>query len=689
MTTSKPPRGQSDMPSLPGDGVKRLIADINALEARPSPPEHDPPPGTVGEFAYSWFTQGADRARRDFAVVATHIGLDRTDLSLTTFAAVDRRPDAPVSRDANMQIEQVFRAPLARAIAPSAAMWGASLGATRAPAPPRMPVALLDAVARARASCQECAEIIHDTFQMALLDGDAIHRSNADGGSLHRPTAAARTTEPVPAEWGIAAAPMPMFAMAMSAPAEVEEDFADFSPAHTYRIGASILTLIPGDLTRSPAEVYVSSDDDTLAMGGGVSRALLRASGQLLREEADRILAVKAPSVGDVVVTGAPGLAARFVFHAITLRNIRGRRQPVLIDGSVGAVVRLCVHKAFDLVESLDVRSIAFPVVAAGAARVPYANAMYEMADAIVSRLLATASPISVEVYLHDRHGRYSDAELVADFARHVAQRRELTLIDEGDAVRVRSWLEEPETTSQARETRPASVSHPTGLVGESLPEPRRLQTLVRALVRLDTRRAELERVHLQAIVGKEPSEPGQLETLTRLLATLRARRGAIEELIVSPPPASDPRAVFVSSTWNDLSAHRASIREALSARGLEFVGMEGILTTPSIPRDSTLAYIGRAGTYIAVVGWRYGSVDQATGLSFTELEYVHAVGQGKPVVAFLADESVAVRPSELDAEQDGFQRLLAFRETLSRRHGAVTFTDVADLARKVTRALG
>ena len=688
MTSTTPPRGTPDLRPMGADQVKRLIADIDALEPDVSPPEHTPPPGAVGEFAYSWFTQGADRARRDFADVATHIGLVGTDLSFTTFAAVDRRLEAPMHRDETMQ--DVFRAPIARMMAPAAEMWGASLGATRASAPPRMPMALLDAVARARASCRECAEIIHDTFQMALLDGDAMHRSNSDAYAVNRPIAAvAPAAEPVPAEWGVPAAPMPSFAMAMSAPEETEEDYADFSPTHTYRIGASTLTLVAGDLIRSSAEVFVSSDDDTLTMGGGVSRALLRASRQLLRDEADQILAAKAPSVGDVVVTGAPGLTARFVFHAITLRNIRGRRQPVLIDGSVGAAVRLCVHKAFDLVESLGVRSIAFPVVASGAARVPYANAMYEMADAIVSRLLATASPVSVEVYLHDRHGRYSDAELVADFVRHVAQRRELTFIDEGDAVRVRSWLDEPETAPPSRETRPASVSHPTGVVAESLPEPRRLQTLVRALVRLDTRRAELERVHLHAIVGKEPSEPGQLETLTRVLATLRARRGAIEELIVSPPPASDPRAVFVSSTWNDLSAHRASIREALSARGLEFVGMEGILTTPSIPRDATLAYIGRAGTYIAVVGWRYGSVDQATGLSFTELEYVHAVGQGKPVLAFLADESVAVRPSDLDAEQDGFQRLLAFRETLSRRHGVVTFTDVADLARKVTRALG
>ena len=674
------------MPPLAGDGAKRLIADIDALEPESSTPEHNPPSGTVGEFAYSWFTQGADRARRDFADVATHIGLDRADVSLTSFASAERRPGATMMRETVLPMAPAFDAAAARLMAPSAAMWGASLGASRAPAPPRMPLALLDAVARARASCQECAEIMHDTFQMALDDGDVLHRSNADVPAAS--VAAAVVAPPPPVEWGVRAAPMPNFAMAMAAPTAFEDDEADLPFTHSYRIGASTLTLIPGDITRSAAEVYVSSDDDTLAMGGGVSRALLRASGDLLRSEADRAIAVERPSVGDVVVTAAPGLVARFVYHAVTLRNIRGRRQPVLIDGSIGAVVRRCVHRVFDLADAMRVRSIAMPVIAAGSARVPYANAMHEMADAIVSRLLASPSPVAVEVYLHDRFGRHSDDELASDFAAHVARRRELTLIDEGDSVRVRSWLEEGEEPPPSRVTRPAVFSHPVGPIGQVLSEPRRLQTLVRAMVRLDNRRAELETAHFAAIVGKEPSEPGTLATLTRLLKTVRSRREAIAALIDEAPTAHDPRAIFVSSTWNDLRDHRAAVRKALGSLGLEFVGMEGILTTPTIPRDATLPYIGRAGAYIAIVGWRYGSVDEATGLSFTELEYVHAVGQGKPVLAFLMDDTVAVRASELDADTHGLERLRAFREVLSLRHDAVTFTDPADLARNVSRAL-
>ena len=280
MTSSKPPRGTQDPPAMGADEVRRLLADIDALEAHSSPPEHDPPPGAVGEFAYSWFTQGAEQARRNFADVALHVALGYLDVSLTSFA-FDYRPDTSVLREQPIQMVDALVLQAERAMPNASAMWGAALGSSRAPAPRRMPRALLEVVARSRAACQECAEIIHDTFQMALDDGDAMHRSNMDPP---RPVAprrridAATAADVLPSGWGVPAAPMPSFAMAMSAPPPFDDDEATVPFSHMYCIGASTLSLLPGDLTRSSAEVLVSSDDDTLAMGGGVSRALLRAS---------------------------------------------------------------------------------------------------------------------------------------------------------------------------------------------------------------------------------------------------------------------------------------------------------------------------------------------------------------------------------------------------------------------------
>lgn len=693
MTDPKPSRDRADLSAVTAAGVRRLSDAINALAPLQGPPPHDPDPGTVGEFAYAWFTQGANRALADFAPVAAHLGIAADEPAVTPFVLDQVRPVMP-DRFAGLDFLPDARVLARRSAVPLlnlSTAWGASLGVVRESPPRSLPMPLRDTVSRARHACRECAAIMGDTFEMALDEGDPMHRSHREVPT--RPPSPRDLDEvaaAMPTGWGVPAQAMPDFALAM-APPQMDAGDEDValetltSFARTYEIGASRLALVPGDLSRSTADVLVSSDDDALAMGGGVSRALLEASGHLLRHEADRAIGGGRPIVGDVVVTAAPGLPSRFIFHAVTLRNVHGRRQPVLIDGSVGAVVRLCIHRVFDLAEALGVRSIALPVLGAGAAKVPYGAAMHEMADAIFSRLLGAATPIDVEVYLHDRYGRRDDAELVEDFAAHVGRRREFELVASGTTVHVRPWLDETTDTS----TRPRSSSRPAPLSGaDPVPEPRRRQALVRALAQLDARRSEIERAHVHAIIGKERSSPGALASLGRILATLRARRGAIEDLITSAPGPSDPRTIFVSSTLDDLRAHRDAIRAAISAAGLEFVGAENVLTTREIPRDATLPHLARAGTYVAVVGWRYGSTDEASGYSFTELEYLHALGQRKEVRAFVMDDSVPVRASERDPEPERYERLMTFRDTLRRRHGVTTFTDPADLATKVRRAL-
>src|SRR5947208_769403 len=78
-----------------------------------------------------------------------------------------------------------------------------------------------------------------------------------------------------------------------------------------------------GPLGASPAEAIVSSDDYTLSMGGGVSAAISRAAGTEYRDQAQRIVRAhlrtrRRPSAGDVIVTPAGKLPAKYVLHAIT-----------------------------------------------------------------------------------------------------------------------------------------------------------------------------------------------------------------------------------------------------------------------------------------------------------------------------------------------------------------------------------
>src|SRR5262245_10541080 len=86
--------------------------------------------------------------------------------------------------------------------------------------------------------------------------------------------------------------------------------------AKTYQVNQSTLRLRVGDICSSRADVLVSSDDYMLSMGGGVSYALRSAGGSSIETEARKMVPAKA---GDVDVTTAGKLHARYIFHAIAI----------------------------------------------------------------------------------------------------------------------------------------------------------------------------------------------------------------------------------------------------------------------------------------------------------------------------------------------------------------------------------
>lgn len=128
-----------------------------------------------------------------------------------------------------------------------------------------------------------------------------------------------------------------------------------------YLVGTSRLEVHAGSITESRAEILVSSDDDDLSMGGGVSRAIgMAGDWTQIRVEVARALAVRRPNVGDVLVTPAPGLEARFILHAVTISDFDQHQ----LDLRADVVVRQLVGRAIDLAVRLGCRSIAFPVLA-------------------------------------------------------------------------------------------------------------------------------------------------------------------------------------------------------------------------------------------------------------------------------------------------------------------------------------
>jgi O-acetyl-ADP-ribose deacetylase (regulator of RNase III) len=164
-----------------------------------------------------------------------------------------------------------------------------------------------------------------------------------------------------------------------------------------YAFGRSRLAILFADILDSPAEVLVSSDDYLLTMGGGVSAAIGNAAGSALTIDA----AKSTPrELGDVVVTTAGALTARYVFHVVTI-GPPGRGASADLQSVIGEATRRCLT----LVQDMGLTSIAFPALGTGAAGIPAATAAAGMVDVIAGFLNDCPAELSVELRLHARRG--------------------------------------------------------------------------------------------------------------------------------------------------------------------------------------------------------------------------------------------------------------------------------------------
>jgi O-acetyl-ADP-ribose deacetylase (regulator of RNase III) len=89
---------------------------------------------------------------------------------------------------------------------------------------------------------------------------------------------------------------------------------------HAFQIDQGhTLQIYQGSLVEVEVDVLVSSDDNYLSAGGGVSYALASAAGQEIREEYRKLVESQRPRIGDIVRTSAGALPCRYLYHAITV----------------------------------------------------------------------------------------------------------------------------------------------------------------------------------------------------------------------------------------------------------------------------------------------------------------------------------------------------------------------------------
>jgi hypothetical protein len=84
-------------------------------------------------------------------------------------------------------------------------------------------------------------------------------------------------------------------------------------------------------------------------------------------------------------------------------------------------------------------------------------------------------------------------------------------------------------------------------------------------------------------------------------------------------------KSVFISSTYQDLQLHRNKVWKVLENFDIDVVGMENFGARKSNALDTCINEISDCNIYIGIISMCYGSVDEETGKSYTQLEYEKA----------------------------------------------------------------
>lgn len=143
---------------------------------------------------------------------------------------------------------------------------------------------------------------------------------------------------------------------------------------------------------------------------------------------------------------------------------------------------------------------------------------------------------------------------------------------------------------------------------------------------------------------------------------------------------------VFVSSTYQDLQEERQEVMHALLELDCIPSGMELFPAANESQWSLIKRVIEDCDYYVLILAGRYGSCGP-DGISFTEMEYKHALALGKPTIAFLHKDPGTIQANKCETTKDGKDKLAAFRAFVEKKL-CKHWTSPAELGSVVSRSL-
>jgi hypothetical protein len=114
-----------------------------------------------------------------------------------------------------------------------------------------------------------------------------------------------------------------------------------------------------------------------------------------------------------------------------------------------------------------------------------------------------------------------------------------------------------------------------------------------------------------------------------------------------------------------------------------------GAFADHQAPARKIVEEVERADAYVGIFGMRYGSVDEATGLSMTELEFRAAETKKMPMLLYVIRDDAQVRADHIETDSRGMDKLKALKSHILTNYVAYRFLGADDLARQIFEDLG
>jgi len=142
---------------------------------------------------------------------------------------------------------------------------------------------------------------------------------------------------------------------------------------------------------------------------------------------------------------------------------------------------------------------------------------------------------------------------------------------------------------------------------------------------------------------------------------------------------------VFLSSTYLDLIEYRIAVANALRSMDEEVKHMEIFGARDEEPTKASLEELDACDCLVGIYAYRYGTIPTGSTLSVTEQEYLHAVENKIPVLAFVVDEKCSWLPKLIDDDKKAVNE---FKVKVSKEHTPEYFTSPDNLASKVVASV-